>query len=145
MSDELSIDDLNFTPLTKAGAQGKREPRKPLPQMKTWKNCTVKALRRLALSAFDLEKENPPTARLQLVIDTHGQYEDDVMVYFNWWEGANPNSKSIWHQINCAIWPDEGNREGKTPADMIGEQVNVQTMPSDKDPKKTRVVLQPAG
>ena len=144
MTDELeTIDDLNFTPLTEAGAKGKPEPREPLPQMQVWENCTI-----LSITPFDPkfnDGPNPCTKRLRLNIDTHGQHSEIVHHYFNWWEGQNPNEKSGWHQVNCAIWPNEADRIGKTPADMIGEQVTIQTVPADKDPSKTKVVLKPAG
>jgi len=140
--DDTPIEELNFTPLSDAGAEGKPEPREPLPQMQQWKGCTITGLK--AYDPFpDPDAKNPVTKRLCLTIDTAGQHPEPVLFYLNWWEGQSPNEKSTWHQVNCAVWPKVDDRKGKVPTDWIGEQVMIMTVPADKDPNKTKVILKP--
>jgi hypothetical protein len=143
--DEIKLSDLNFTPMSANAAQGKREPRKQPPTMQRWAGCTITNIRPFKPRTFgDEEPVNPPDYRLQLTIDTHGQWEEEdgcVFVYFNWWEGQNPSELSNWHSVNCAVWPNEKDREGKTPADMVGQQVTVCTMPGKK-PGSVKIVLE---
>ena len=114
----MTLDILN-TPLSAEGAKGLGA----MLAEGTYKNCTITEVSEVELNEDQIA--SGIRARACVVFNT-ADYDEPIRGYINIKNPANPHPKSAMFSLVSAIWPNEDEREGKSPmGDWPGKSVDI--------------------